>query len=565
VSSDTVGAAPQGRVHTQLTNLHSLLVLSMLMFNDQDEDSILKLAMTSVRSLVPCEARAGYLSRDGELVQSPPTAAPSFKQLSAQLDVLDGEDGTIRLPDEKWGHAIALRSLSDLTGYLVLGAKDVPTEDEWFVLKALASQTGAALANARMRRREHEQNSRLAKLNDERARANERLRHTVAKLEQRTAVHREMARASGSGLGEQGIAHALTRLTGLASVIEDPFGNLRVWAGAGCPDPYPKQSTQNREDFLRSLAATTAPLRHHDRLVALVRPKHDVLGTLALVDPDKTAGEFELFALDQGLQALSLELAHTRSLVEVKLRLCRELVEDLLNGTGRHSAFARSEALGHDLHGTHHVIVLNWHDRKKNINTMLSAVKNATGRLDIPSLNAGHAGKIVLICAGRPNTDTLHRALTEAAGSPHGSIGVGGPCESLAEFPRSYGEAVQALEVREQSRRPDGVTAFDQLGVFRVLDTGHRDRIEEFVREWLGALLDYDRQRHADLVPTLGRYLDCGGNYDAAATALTIHRSTLRYRLQRIREVSGHDLADIDSRLNLHVAVRAQQILDGTP
>lgn len=63
---------------------------------------------------------------------------------------------------------------------------------------------------------------------------------------------------------------------------------------------------------------------------------------------------------------------------------------------------------------------------------------------------------------------------------------------------------------------------------------------------------------------TLTHYLDCGGNYDAAAESLTIHRSTLRYRLGRIRDISGRDLQDVEDRLNLHLATRIIRIT-GTP
>ena len=82
------------------------------------------------------------------------------------------------------------------------------------------------------------------------------------------------------------------------------------------------------------------------------------------------------------------------------------------------------------------------------------------------------------------------------------------------------------------------------------------------MEDWLGTLLAYDAERQADLVHTLGTYLDHSGNYDDTAAALHIHRSTLRYRLQRIRELSGHDLAHADTRLNLHVAVRAAVVAD---
>ncbi|MEU2123460.1 PucR family transcriptional regulator [Nocardia niwae] len=76
-----------------------------------------------------------------------------------------------------------------------------------------------------------------------------------------------------------------------------------------------------------------------------------------------------------------------------------------------------------------------------------------------------------------------------------------------------------------------------------------------------GTLLDYDRRRNADLAHTLSRYLECGGNYDDSAAALHIHRGTLRYRLRRIRELTGFDLRDADTRFTLQAATRAWRFL----
>ncbi|WP_443073119.1 helix-turn-helix domain-containing protein [Streptomyces sp. S465] len=64
---------------------------------------------------------------------------------------------------------------------------------------------------------------------------------------------------------------------------------------------------------------------------------------------------------------------------------------------------------------------------------------------------------------------------------------------------------------------------------------------------------------------TLSEYVDRGGNYSRTAVALVIRRSTLRYRLRRIREIGGSDLADVDSRLNLHVATRMWKIMRNGP
>ena len=67
------------------------------------------------------------------------------------------------------------------------------------------------------------------------------------------------------------------------------------------------------------------------------------------------------------------------------------------------------------------------------------------------------------------------------------------------------------------------------------------------------------------MVETLSRYFDFGGNYDETAESLAIHRSTLRYRLQRIRDISGNDLSNVEDRLNLQVATRVWKIMLGGP
>ena len=56
-------------------------------------------------------------------------------------------------------------------------------------------------------------------------------------------------------------------------------------------------------------------------------------------------------------------------------------------------------------------------------------------------------------------------------------------------------------------------------------------------------------------------YLECGGNYHATASALMVHRSTLKYRLQRIREISGHQLSGPDTRFNLQLSTRTWRTL----
>ena len=135
-----------------------------------------------------------------------------------------------------------------------------------------------------------------------------------------------------------------------------------------------------------------------------------------------------------------------------------------------------------------------------------------------------------------------------------------------AELPRSVAEASTALRIRVQSHPPYGLSNHDDLGLLRILNSSDGGvELGLYLDKWLGELVRHDRDHHSELVHTLTVYLDSGGNYDRTANALIIHRSTLRYRLGRIREVTGRDLTDPDSRLNLHVAVRARAALGASP
>jgi DNA-binding PucR family transcriptional regulator len=77
----------------------------------------------------------------------------------------------------------------------------------------------------------------------------------------------------------------------------------------------------------------------------------------------------------------------------------------------------------------------------------------------------------------------------------------------------------------------------------------------EYYRELLKPLQRYDREHHGDLVKTLNAYLRHGGNSTHTATALYLHRNSLRYRLARIQALTGLDPDDPDTRLALQVAL----------
>lgn len=544
------------QLRNQLSNLQGLLMLSMLMTESEDDDKILRLAATSVPSFGRTHL-VGVRFGDGSWWEPGDGATDTAARLKVanQLGDLDASGGAIAVPGQGWGWALPLRGLAGRVGYFVVAAEQEPAPSEQFLLRVLTQQTGVALANSQTHSRERAIACELRA-------TNAALAQTVQALERLTQIHDRFTRVALDGSGQEGIALALHELTGYPVAVEDSYGNLRAWAGPNRPEPYPKDPPARREQMLRRALREGRPIREGGRLLALASPGVQVLGVLALVDPAGAAGDREQTAIEHGATVLAMELARLRSTAEGELRLRRDLVEELLSGTEEQSAVARAQALGHDLEQRNRVIVAEGRGRTKDTEAFLHAVRRAARDLHIGSLLVARGESLVLISGADLVWERFRSAILAELGGGRVNIGVGGWCTHPRDLPRSYREGQLALRMQSIANGEDRATCYDDLGVYRILcDVQDPTSVKRFVRQWLGALLDYDERKHSDLVSTLSRYLDCGGSYDATATALSVHRSTLKYRLQRIREISGHNLADPDTSFNLQLATRAWRTL----
>ena len=563
--NDESHSPAKGTRQAEQASSGGLAALSRVTFSDSDAGEIFRVATAAVGGLAPCQVEASYRSVNGGFVRFPPSQ-PAHPDIERHRE--SGWDGQVDAKDGRWGWAFPLSHRSTVNGCLVVSAASAPSKNQIQLLTILAQQTGAALAHAAMHESDSGDTAKLTKSNADLKVANADLKvanrelgTTVTRLQRQTNVHEVLSTAVAAGMGEQGIADALNDLTGHSVGIEDRFGNLRCWAGPGQPHPYPKQMTDERELLLHELAAQTGQARIGGRVLTLVQPRAEILGVLALNDPDDTVTEDDLLTLRYGSTVLALELSHQRAVAEIELNLRRDLVDDLLAGTDRDGAYARADALGHDLRRPHHVVVMQSTGGTES--TLPVAAGRAATALHLNYVLGRHAGLVVLLTDGRPDPRALHHAISEILGRTTSVIGIGSRCAVPDDFPQSFIEARRAMSIRLRSVSPEGAAAFDELGFYRLIDAAHGGgEVESFVREWLGTLLDYDDSKNSELVMTLSDYLECGGNYDESAAALHVHRSTLRYRLARIAQLTGHDLRKVDTRFNLHAATRAWRFLN---
>ena len=82
-----------------------------------------------------------------------------------------------------------------------------------------------------------------------------------------------------------------------------------------------------------------------------------------------------------------------------------------------------------------------------------------------------------------------------------------------------------------------------------------------FYQQHLGALLDYEREQHGELLQTLEAFFDCNGNLARTSEAIHVHRNTLLYRLSRISQICHVDLDNTETRLSLWLAIKLHRLV----
>ncbi|CAB4933510.1 unannotated protein [freshwater metagenome] len=158
---------------------------------------------------------------------------------------------------------------------------------------------------------------------------------------------------------------------------------------------------------------------------------------------------------------------------------------------------------------------------------------------------------------------SVHRELRAGLAGHSCTIGRSRPCAEPGDLPRAAGEALLAANVAEgDAERP--ILAFEETGAYRLLLPAMAEdpaELQRFYAETVEPLVAYDEQYETDLVTTVATFLDADGNVAGTAQRLFTHRHTVRYRLERVRELSGLDVGSTDGREKLSLGLKAMRVL----
>jgi sugar diacid utilization regulator len=156
----------------------------------------------------------------------------------------------------------------------------------------------------------------------------------------------------------------------------------------------------------------------------------------------------------------------------------------------------------------------------------------------------------------------LARELEDGLSGFHVTIGHSRHATDAVDLYRAGNEARLAVNVGEAEGT--SLLAFEDTGAYRLLLPAISEdprELERFYEETVAPLSAYDDQYETELVATVEAYLDNDGNVAATAKQLFTHRHTIRYRLERVKELCGHDVSATAGREKLGLGLKAMRVL----
>lgn len=362
---------------------------------------------------------------------------------------------------------------------------------------------------------------------------------------------------------------------GLPSTREpDVEAELNLIDGIALIRQFSQDADQTRSgEVVESLAGLSAPLVSERRL----------LGCISVVNAGRPFDDFDHMALGHSVPTFVREMARQQT-VELSVEHAppaRDWISDWLNSAPADDALLtlRAEKDGFCQDLWYAVALFRWtppyerHQAGYSAERIARQIRTELRQRRIQAPVGQHLDRAVLIFPLDEPQQTqrlkqmitlLHAALTLNAEGEF-TIGVGQPAMGLTNLRESVREAERALTLSEQLWDDSQVSFFGDVSLYELLLGVHDpDMLTGFCQRWLSALLDYDDKHHTDLLPTLNAYFANNGNMARTAHVLNIHRNTLVYRLSRITEIIQLDMDDPNVRLNLHLALKIQRMLDAT-
>jgi purine catabolism regulator len=421
----------------------------------------------------------------------------------------------------------------------------------------------------------------------------------ASQLEKSQEIHRQLLEVVISGGGWSEVASAAARL------IDKPVLVLDVSLeplGVSADFPWPESelhrlldSPEVRGQF-ESLARSPSKLMHlvQDGVPPLfavpIVVSHSCLGYVGTITERGALDEMEKVALEHAATVAAVEMARDQVRFETEVRLKGDFVDDLIGGrfSSEDSLLRRANFLGCDISRGATVLVADIDEFEKTMSErrlteaevqrlkarFFSRCTRLVGDTEPDSLVSLKSDRVIVFLTGESAKDPKAverltgrlQARAQEVADFSVSVGVSRFTSELSGLRKAFEEAMAALKVGRKLQGGGSVMHFDGVGSYKLLLSiweHDPEELRELYVETINPIEQYDKQNDTQLLTTLTTYLANDENLSKTAEDLYAHRHTIRYRLQKIAELTGLSVFKSEEKERLSLGLKASSLLSG--
>lgn len=135
------------------------------------------------------------------------------------------------------------------------------------------------------------------------------------------------------------------------------------------------------------------------------------------------------------------------------------------------------------------------------------------------------------------------------------AIGVGNKKSGIMLTHQSYNEALTALRIAKKISKKK-IYYFNELGAYKILAFANSLQIEDFLKNYLNPLIEYDQENNQDLFDTLNTLVKYDWDIKEVSREQCIHYNTVKYRIKKIEDILDLNLNCSENKLNIAIALK---------
>jgi sugar diacid utilization regulator len=432
------------------------------------------------------------------------------------------------------------------------------TSEDLQLLQTFADLSAVVIEHANLFQRVQHQNQELSVMHQALSKEHENLQKTFD-------FHNRLTHIATKGGGVEEILKTLYRTVKVPVAVYDrilvPVSSYPPDCRLELPDQFLMHPSMILVNKMRKWQRVDLEEEQQTIMVIPIIGTERMMGYLCAWIRPQEFKEVGKLIFEYSATVLALEWIKEEAIRESQERMKGQFVEDILAGEMNSQLIEQARVLGFKQEQHYAVLLVQTkHKAKAGEHAWRTRIYAWMEKYALVGLTVrrGKHDIVIIGFQGAPPADErvrlLRAFLAELQKQEGLRIGVGRIQQGLPRIEKSFKDALQCLDLMDRHYSQKSALYYGDLGIVRFFVEHDREELESYMEEYLGPLLEAEREKRKGLLNTLLAYVRHDRDLTKVKSELNIHHNTLYYRIHRIEEILGYPLNQSEEWLNVKLS-----------